>query len=167
MQIVEIDTIPEAHDVSIDNPMAVLRICQEMEEFCEQQEGIGLSAVQVGIPQKLFVMKSGGCCPDLYGDNTYTYFVNCDYEATDENCIVTLEGCLSVRSKDGQLRVFQVKRHKNIRLFGYRLDINKNVCFTPVDLMVDFEKQCVVLQHEIDHQKCKLISDHGKEIFIW
>lgn len=166
-KLVKIDDIPKAEEVLMDSPVSVLKVCQDMEKICKEEDGIGLSAVQIGVPWKLFIIRNDGRFPDIYGTQRYSYFVNCDYEATDVQQIVSLEGCLSVRSEDGRLRLFQVKRHKNIRLYGYLLNINKSVNFEAVDCKVSFEQQCVVIQHEIDHQKGVLISDHGKEIFVW
>jgi len=160
--IVAVESIPkvgEIVDVPMDNPLEVYRICCEMEVLCDANKGIGLSATQVGIPWKLFIVKT----------DDYSYYVNCDYEPVTEERIVSLEGCLSVRSEEGQLRSFQVERHKRVKICGYRLKNNND------NNKVDFEKfddklesaEGVVFQHEIDHQKAVLISDFGKEIFIW
>ncbi|MHA2432943.1 MAG: peptide deformylase, partial [Candidatus Thorarchaeota archaeon] len=64
--ILEADQIPkvdEVVDVSMDDPMEVYKICQRMEILCDADNGIGLSAVQVGIPWKLFLVKSDGSNP--------------------------------------------------------------------------------------------------------
>lgn len=169
MRIVGIDKIPDdIKEVPLHNPTLVYKTCLDMEAICEAADGIGLSAVQVGIPWKLFIVKSDGGCP-FVTQNTYGYFVNCDYEPTTEEQVVSLEGCLSVRSPEGQLRLFQVNRFTKIRLFGLRLlidDYNK-VSFSPIDTEIDFHQQGVVFQHEIDHHRRKLISDVGEEVFLW
>jgi len=164
--IVGVDQIPKVEDVKdvpLDNPIEVYKLCREMEDICEREEGIGLSAAQLGVPWKLFVMKSNGF--PLVPKGEYGYFVNCDYEATTTEQVVSLEGCLSVRSQDGQLRLFQVKRYTKIKLYGYILD-NK-LRFFHVDCDAGFSDQAVVLQHEIDHHRGILISDLGEEIFVY
>ena len=66
MKLVELEDLPkleDIQDVPLDDPMKVYKLCQEMEAICERENGIGLSAVQVGIPWKLFIVKSDGSCP--------------------------------------------------------------------------------------------------------
>ena len=170
MQLVDFDKLPKAEeiqDVPFDDPMKVYRICQEMEQVCENERGIGLSAVQVGIPWKLFIVKSDGTCPFIE-DGKYGYFVNTTYTATDDEQIVSLEGCLSIRSQDGQLRFFQVSRHKNVRITGHRIDFENNTLeFLKIDYNITAAEEGIVFQHEIDHSSAVLISDIGKEVMVW
>lgn len=168
MVIVEVSKIPsidEVTDVPMDNPAAVYNVCQEMREVCEREHGIGLSAVQVGIPWKLFLVKGDGTCP-LVPLGKYGYFVNTTYEATEEEQVVSLEGCLSIRSDDGQLRSFQVNRHKRIKLTGFKF-IEDKLSFEKFDEELGVDQEGVVFQHEIDHQYGILISEIGKEVFVW
>jgi peptide deformylase len=169
MQIVEINKIPtldKIQDVPIDNLIEVLKVCQNLQILCEKENGIGISAVQAGIPWKLFLIKGDGTCPFIK-KNEYMYFVNCDYEDTIGEKIISLEGCLSVRSPSGQLRSFQVERFKNIILKGWYLSIEKNLDLKELSENVSALEQGIVFQHEIDHQKSILISDIGKEFLIW
>lgn len=169
MEIVEAKNIPtldQIKDVSFDNPIQILRTCQQLQLLCEKQNGIGISAVQVGIPLKLFLIKGDGTLPSL-PKNLYGYFLNCTYKATNEERVVSLEGCLSIRSPDGLLRSFQVERYKQINIDGYRLKINSKILIEKFDAVIGIDQQGVVFQHEIDHQNGILISDIGKEIFTW
>jgi peptide deformylase len=169
MQIVEINKIPtldKIQDVPMDNPIEVLKVCQNLQILCEKENGIGISAVQAGIPWKLFLIKGDGTCPFIK-KNEYMYFVNCSYEDTIGEKIISLEGCLSVRSPSGQLRSFQVERFKNIILKGWYLSIEKGLDLKELSENVSALEQGIVFQHEIDHQKSILISDIGKEVFIW
>ena len=168
MLIVEVGQIPkveEVTDVPLDDSVAVYKVCQEMREVCEKESGIGLSAVQVGIPWRLFLVKGDGTCP-LVPEGQYGYFANTEYEATSDEQVVSLEGCLSIRSEDGQLRSFQVTRHKRIYIKGlYKLD--KNNEFKKFEEELDVANEGVVFQHEIDHHRGLLISDIGQEVFVW
>jgi peptide deformylase len=144
-----------------------------MEVCCDADQGIGLSAVQVGIPWRLFIIKGDGT--SLVPKGQYDYFVNCEYEpVTEEEQIVSVEGCLSVRSQEGQLRFFHVERHKSIRLYGYKLAYNidesgksRRLDFEKFDEELGSAEKGIVVQHELDHQRGILISDCGREIFIW
>lgn len=169
-QIVSIDKIPnrdEVRNVPTESPVAVFRICQEMEVICEREKGVGLAAVQLGIPWRLFVVKSD--TDKFTKTGRYAYFVNCEYEPkTDTKRVVSLEGCLSVRSPDGRRRNFQVERYADIRMKGTQLTIlNNELRFINVDVDINFDEQSVVFQHEIDHQLGLLICDTGKELFIY
>jgi peptide deformylase len=158
----EIKKIGLIIDTPTDNILDVFRLCQRMEKLCEESGGIGLAAVQVGIPWNLFIVKGQGC-PII--NDKYGYFVNCDYfEVTDKKTTLSLEGCLSVRSSDGQLRHFVVERQKNIILNGL---LFKNLELVSVNCTLGLEDQSIVFQHEIDHSKQILISDTGKEVFLW
>lgn len=106
----QIPDIDEISDVPLDDLIKVYKTCQELQVICERENGIGISAVQVGIPWKLFLVKGDGSCP-LIPAGEYGYFLNCSYEKdTDDKQVVSIEGCLSIRSSEGQLRLFEVKR---------------------------------------------------------
>lgn len=173
MKIVSLDQIPkigELEDVPLNEPINLYKICKEMEMVCELQQGVGLSAVQVGIPWNLFIIKFDETSK-IGNPGEYGYFINCKYngittENTIEDRIVSLEGCLSIRSPDGQLRLFQVERYRNVEITGLRFkepDLN----IEKINLLISSDNQGVIFQHEIDHGLEILITDIGKEIDIW
>ena len=168
--IVEATKIPpltEIKDVPLDDPIKVYKVCQQLQALCEKEHGIGVSAVQVGIPWKLFLVKGDGSCP-LVPAGEYGYFVNCEYEPiTEDERVVSLEGCLSLRSPSGQLRSFKVERYNKIRLHGLRLIVQDLILFDSVDAELGVDQEGIVFQHEIDHHFGVLISDIGQELFIW
>jgi len=171
MMIVETGQIPKLDDivdVPLDDLIKVYKVCQEMQEVCDKERGIGISAVQVGIPWKLFLVRGDGKCP-LVPKDKYGYFINCDYSPLTENeeQVVSVEGCLSIRSPEGQLRLFEVKRFCKVHLFGYMLEEKNGLKIVEIDDALSLIQQGVVFQHEIDHQKSILISDFGKEVFVW
>jgi peptide deformylase len=171
-EIVDVDKIPAKDlivDVPLDDPIKVYNICLELKELCEKENGIGISAVQVGIPWNLFLVRGDGTCP-LVPKGEFGYFVNCKYEeTTNKQQVVSLEGCLSLRSPDGRLRSFQVERQFEIRILGYQLFVLDSILFKELDAIVNVLQEGIVFQHEIDHQLGTdgLISHKGKEIFVW
>jgi peptide deformylase len=167
-EIVEVKDIPkfaDVQDVPLDDPMKIYKLCRKMEVICEEQQGIGLSAVQVGIPLKLFLVKSDGT-GDFAEKDKYGYFVNCDYQEVTEEHIASMEGCLSLRSPDGRTRIFHVERWKTVRVTGFKLVDIGQPKFNDIDKKLEVEEQGIVFQHEIDHQKGVLISDIGTEIAL-
>lgn len=173
MKIVPLDQIPkvdELEDVPLDEPIKLYKTCKEMEMVCELQQGIGLSAVQVGIPWRLFIIKFDETST-IGKPGEYGYFINCEYngittEDTTEDRIVSLEGCLSIRSPDGQLRLFRVERFKQTKITGLRL-MEPDLRLEKFDFDIESGNQGVVFQHEIDHHLGILISEIGTEIDIW
>jgi peptide deformylase len=169
MKIVPIPEIPKKEDVvdvPTDDLVAVYKVCLEMEQVCSRNFGIGLSAVQVGIPWKLFILDFGlEAGKDPFTKQRFGYYVNCEYEPVGELKEQSLEGCLSIKKPNGQLRHFTVQRHAKVRVKGLEL------LPSPELRLVHFWTEPtshyrIVLQHEIDHQHGILISDIGKELDI-
>jgi peptide deformylase len=158
MKLVAPEDIPMGEIVPLDDKAHLYNIFTDMIKICEDEQGIGLSAVQVGLPYKMFVVK--------YGEK-FRCFLNCNYEPTTESKqSLSLEGCLSLRSPDGRLRFFEVERWDRIKVSGTEF------CLSTFDYMFDFiecvsSPLSVVFQHEIDHDCGKLISDIGKEVLIF
>lgn len=155
IELVPPDQLPVAVDTPTDDLMTLFRLAAKMEAVCEREKGIGLSAVQVGIPWKFFIVKRG---------RSYEYYVNCDYSGSGSKQ-KSIEGCLSLKTPQGEIRRFEVERYEKAFVKGKRLKFSN----APSLLLEDFEEletdlYSVVFQHEIDHSYAKLISDIGKEI---
>jgi peptide deformylase len=160
MEIVPIEDIPkDVVDVPTSNLMTVYKTCLEMEQVCRKNQGIGLSAVQVGIPWKLFVVDRG-----TFPTSKFEYYLDCSYEPIDNRVQHTIEGCLSLRNEKGS-RQFQVERYVEVRVTGKQLIADDNLEVKEVDMTLK-DVPSIVFQHEIDHQNQILISS-GTEMEIW
>lgn len=157
-KIVPVEEIPLAHETPIENLMGVYSICQRLEILCKKENGVGISAVQAGIDWNLFLAKT---------QSGFDYFVNCDYTPASEEKISSLEGCLSLRDSQNNLRNFEVPRYKSILLTGSMLvKLGNDLILSPLKaVFTGF--QAIVYQHEIDHSKGILISDIGVEVLIY
>lgn len=155
LSIVPVADIPQASDVPVDNLIDVFRIITQMEKICTDQQGIGLSAVQLGIPWKLFVIQR---------DIGYEYYINCEYNGIGQKG-KSIEGCLSLKDAQGNLRRFEVDRYSSIQLKGKQLKISDSpsLVLEEVD-RVEHGLYAIVMQHEIDHETGILISKIGTEI---
>lgn len=164
MKIVPVEEIPKTEEIEDaptdkDDLIAVYKVCKEMEKVCLERKGIGLNAVQVGIPWKLFIVNS---------DNGFEYFLNCSYDAAGDDKVVSLEGCLSLLNDEGDFRRFEVMRHMIVKVVGQKLVTKKNnLTLEDFSAYIHAEENGVVFQHEIDHHLGLLISDIGKEVLIW
>lgn len=160
MEIVPLESIPkQTEKVPASDLVGILKICHQMEELCRKSNGAGLSAVQVGLPWKLFVGRKEGNSSD------FQYLLNCSYEPVGEERIISHEGCLSLRMKDDSLRTFRVERYKAVRVTGQRLTSSGKLELVDVDMVAE-DWWATMYQHEIDHQNGILISDIGQEIGI-
>lgn len=141
-------------DFSVDE-LALL--AKGMISLCRKEQGVGLAAVQCGIPLNIFVASADSL--------NFRCFFDVDYES-DEEKQDSLESCLSLYDKNRKLRRFMVKRFGNARFHGKELFFNNSpasVAEINEDLSGLF---AVVCQHEADHGKGILISDHGKEVEV-
>jgi len=134
----------------------IYRICLLLSDLCTKENGIGISASQVGIPWKLYLIKSG---------SGHRYFLNCSYEGIG-NKSDSLEGCLSLKKENGDLRYYFVKRFDKIKVIGKELLALDKLVITDINLEF-INTDAIVHQHEIEHCFGILISDIGVEYTVW
>jgi len=164
MEIVQVEDIPELLDIKkvlVDDKqeqMLAYRICKQMEAVCDENNGIGLNAVQVGIPWRLFIIKTNG---------KFEHFLNCTYEPVGEDKVTSIEGCLSLKDDSGEFRKFEMTRSLIVKVTGKKLVAESGLTVEDFSAYIHAEDQGVVFQHEIEHSEGILISDKGKEVFIW
>jgi peptide deformylase len=161
MNIVPLQDIPtNIIDTPTEDLKKLQETCLELQQLCEQESGVGISAVQAGIPWRLFLVKADNFSkfntPGKYG-----YFLNCKYKPVGDEKIKSIEGCLSIRTPEGQQRNFEVERYRKIRLTGSRLIRNK---ILEVDEELEVYQGAVVFAHEVDHHFLITIDQIGKEI---
>ena len=167
MEIVPVKDIPKASPVPLDDPLDVYKVCSQMEKVCSEAGGVGLSAVQVGVPWNLFL---------ILVDNKakhYRYMVNCEYTPVDEDDRVkTIEGCLSLLNEEGEFRRFEVMRYRAVNVEGLELRCSPDLHFHNHSAVYNLDDEhsqtplAIVVQHEIDHayQRDKMIDAIGTEI---
>lgn len=137
---------------TLEEGQAISRILFKV--LANHKNGVGLSAIQIGIPKKVFVINV----------KEPIYFVNA--EIVEQNFpIITDEGCLSFPNKYIKTKRFaQIKvKADNIKgeiTFGYQGNLeedfknNPNMEINQLDLL-----ESVAIQHEYDHQHGILMYD--------
>lgn len=161
MNIVPVDQIPkEIIDTPVKNLSELYSTAKRMELLCIRNNGIGLSAVQVGIPWKFFIYYTND-------PKTFSYMIDCDYFPVSDEKSVSIEGCLSICDSNNNIRRFQLSRYNSIKVVGKKLVTGGDKLeIQNFEKIFDKGLESVVIQHEIDHQKNILISDIGQEIQI-
>jgi peptide deformylase len=165
MRIVPQSEVPVANPVLLDNPLEVYKVCKQLEIVCKYEGGVGLSAVQVGLPMNLFIVRGQSESNPFVQPGRVGCFVNCEYTGIEEDGkIISLEGCLSLK-KDGKLRFFRLERYNTIFVKGFQL--TDNLEFVRIEAQVKVIDDGAIYQHEADHGKQIFISDLGEEIFLY
>jgi peptide deformylase len=163
MELVLLSDLPkEIVDCPTVDLVQIFKICLQMATVCVKENGIGLSAVQVGIPWRLFVIR--------YKNDEFRFFLNCYYTALTEAKEKSLEGCLSIK-KNGDFRYFMVDRYASIKVEGYELHTKNGLKLVPL-VEEPQEHYRFVFQHEVDHggwdgKPPTLISEIGVEYEVW
>ncbi len=161
LKIVDPDKIPRPENLYDFTECEIdfyIKLAVNMQILCSVKNGYGLSAVQCGIPVKLFVTNDG--------TSQFRTFIDCVYVGLDEKKN-SLEGCLSLRNSNGSIKRFMVPRHEYINVVGYELFINA------VNKKLDsFDSKfsgisSIIMQHEIDHQNGILIEEIGQEVEVF
>ncbi len=144
-------------EVRLENDPILRKISREVKEVNEKirvliddmietmhvEEGVGLSAVQVGVLKRVITY-------DLYDGKEPRVIINPEISELDEE-LPDVEGCLSLPGK-----LVQVKRPKCLRVKGYDREFNK------IDKRVcDLEAR--VICHELDHLNGILIADYEEK----
>lgn len=158
LKIIPINEIPKSLIPLPDDDEVLYTVSSRMQRLCDQENGIGLSAVQVGIPWSLFIIKF---------NEEYRTFLNCLYSATKHSKRITFtEGCLSIKHPSGALRYFKVPRYDKVLVKGYELIKNQDKLIRQKIKIEPKDDYNIVFQHEIDHNFFRLIVDFGEEVIF-
>ena len=155
--LVKVEDVP----LSTKNPLnemdlvEVFKICNQMEKVCRDNNGIGLSAVQIGLPWDLFVVNR---------NDFFEYYLNCNYEPAGEQ-VTSIEGCLSLLDESGQIRRFEIQRHSSVLVKGQRLVFQDGIAIEDFSSL-EAGLYAIVFQHEIDHSFGVFIKDIGREVHL-
>lgn len=169
MAIREIIEIPDPRLKQVSAPVTVFdeelrTLVADMFETMYDAPGIGLAAIQVGVPQRVLVIDLQPDDPDAepevctaHGDHHHTHqptkrephvFINPEILEPSEELQVYQEGCLSVPEIYAD-----VERPKHIRARWQ--DLDGNVHEQAMDGLM-----AICLQHEMDHLEGILFIDH-------
>lgn len=160
MKIVSISEIPKSTESTpVANLSELYAVGQQMEMLCKSSNGVGLAAAQVGIPWKFFVYED-------QQSKQFCYMVDCEYSPLGDDKHLSIEGCLSIKGPNGQMRHFKVMRFNSILVTGKKIISKDKLIVEDFQKVLDKGLECAIFQHEIDHQDNILISDIGEEIFI-
>ena len=145
MAILPILTYPNQRLLEVSKPvLEPMKISQQfiydLTETMFSVGGMGLAAIQVGVPERIAVMKFTG--------NRAEVIVNPEIVITNGEPVELIESCLSIPSK-----TFKVKRWKSIRVRVTRPFDGRTILKNYHGIYA----QCLL--HELDHFLGKLINN--------
>lgn len=133
---------PILKQISTEAPLlqSTYELAKMMIESMESKKGIGLSAVQVGIPIRLIIVK--------LSSGSIIKMANPKIVERKGKPTLKEEGCLSFAGA-----FTYVRRHTTLTCEYYNLDLNQQVRRTFI------HRDAQVIQHEIDHLDGKTLVD--------
>jgi peptide deformylase len=153
MAILPILEVPDLRLKTISTPVEsfdadLKKLVDDMFETMYAAPGIGLAAIQVGVPKRLLVIDLQEEGPDGESVRNPRIFVNPEILDPSEDHSIYNEGCLSVPDQYAE-----VERPASVRARWQDLDGK-----THEESMVGMMATC--LQHEMDHLEGILFIDH-------
>ena len=144
----------KSSDVTLDEAQVLIKVLEE--QLTHHPTGVGLSAIQIGIPKRVAIIRTNKRKIDL---------INPVIKQQDNEFIHYNEGCLSCPG-----RLINVKRYKQIILENMEI-INNELQLRYYSLQQLDDNSCgddgiatIAVQHEIDHMNGILIID--KEVVM-
>ena len=153
MAILSILEVPDPRLKTISTPVEsfdadLKKLVDDMFETMYAAPGIGLAAIQVGVPKRLLVMDLQEDGPDGETVRNPRVFINPEILDPSEEHSIYNEGCLSVPDQYAE-----VERPAKIRARWQ--DLNGEVHEEAMDHLM-----ATCLQHEMDHLEGILFIDH-------
>ncbi|MCZ2327994.1 peptide deformylase [Bartonella sp. F02] len=156
MSIQPLVTLPDPILREISKPIedvntSIQKLADDMIETMRSSFGVGLAAIQIGVPLRMLVIDIRMLVADLSDKETLQdslVVINPEVLWISDERSVCQEGCLSIPGYFAE-----VERPKSLRI-RYR-----DICGQQVEIDADqFFATC--LQHEIDHLDGRLFIDH-------
>lgn len=133
----------QAKPCKFDYPVTNLKLANDMVEFMKKENGIGLSATQIGLRQRLFVMNINGKIHHCFNPEILNY--------SDEKEILS-EGCLSFPGDE-----CKIQRAKSITV-SYT---DATGITASIETLDGIAARC--FQHELDHLNGTTMHQRLKE----
>lgn len=142
---------------NVDDIYEAKSIIEKLEMVLKKYpNGYGLSAIQIGIPKKIAVIKN---------PTDFNYLINPEFVEKGEEFTFIGEGCLSFPNV-----YMETKRHKD---FIIKNKVIENDVFREEmqfyyypDVVNSNELESVIIEHEIEHMYGMTLLDFGKPIAI-
>ena len=124
-----------------------------------EENGVGVAAIQVGIPRTISVLKK-----EFFSNKEYFYLINPKIVETEDEFLFFNEGCLSFPGQFFNTRRYKHLIIENNRIEGNKFETDKLYFQYPTEkederFNTDNKIVTIAIQHEIDHFKGKIITE--------
>jgi peptide deformylase len=144
----------ETYTIEGQNMLQLVKLSIIMQNVCLNMQGVGLSAIQIGIPLRFFVVLQPK------GKSDFLTLADAFYTPFDDQTFDSIEGCLSIL-EENHLVFYKIPRAKKIDVVGKLMKMDKDIVyFDTVSLQVE-NFYSSLFAHEIDHQNFIDISKIG------
>lgn len=132
-----------SREIDFDSPN-IDRLIHQMQKAVIAYRGLGLAAVQIGIPVRVILMKQ-----DMGGDNSFKVFINPELIHKSSTTQISREACLSLPNDEDRFIERSLRLVVRYQTINGRTEIKS---FTGLD--------AAVFQQEMDHLDGVLIRDY-------
>jgi len=142
----------------VESVEEALSIIQDLEKTLGPiDHGVGLSAIQIGTPKQIGVIKR---------NNEFIHLINPEVIEQEEEFVFYKEGCLSLPGTTKNTKRYRHFTIKNHRIEDDKFEEEKLYFYYSTDSKEIGNDGLVAIaaQHEIEHFKGKLILDHDVDI---
>ena len=131
---------------------------ERMVMVCLLDDGVGLAAPQIGIPQQVFIIRDYVPGTNSAAD-TFSMYFNPTWKAVfSDGKSKEYEGCLSVFGE-----IYEVERYNTIEAQWYEF-VDNSTFLERTETLKGYLAR--VFQHEYDHLQAKSIVDRGTRVSI-
>jgi len=144
---------------NVDSASEAIDIINKLKKELENiPEGVGLAAIQIGIPKRVGVIKTSNS-----KETKYLYLINTELESRDGEFTYLKEGCLSFPDTFLNTKRYRDYVIKNQRIEDDKL-IDETLCFYYESNHInDDGLTSIAVQHEVDHFEGGLIIDSEED----
>ena len=123
--------------------------------------GIGLAAIQIGIPKRVAVLKG-----EYFKDKQPLYLINPILIEGDNKFTFVDESCLSFPGLSLNTIRYEQILIENNRIVDGKFEVYRDVFYYPInkedERFIGTNKLvCIAIQHELDHFDGKVLSEYG------
>ena len=150
----------------VSEPIASVTEALKLIDVLEQtlsyvDNGIGLAAIQIGIPKRVAVLKA-----EYFKDKKPFYLINAKLVEGDDKFTFFSEGCLSFPGLFLNTSRYQQITIENDRIVGDKFETYKEVFYYPINKEDEIyfggnKLVCIAVQHELDHFDGKVLPEFG------
>lgn len=162
MQIVQDVNILKQISEPVNSVSEAIDIIEKLKIALSQTDhGVGLAAIQIGIPKKIAVLNK-----EYFNDKKYFYLINTKLIEGNNKFLFYSEGCLSFPNIFLNTYRYEQILFENCRIEGDKLELEKHWAYYPIEkederFITNHKLVAIAIQHELDHFNGEILTEYG------